>query len=257
MKYLQILCAATCLISVANCTNVKLEEKGFAVSTSTTETQNIEGISKDSTNFYTQPRSIVRIADANIRLATIYKVNVNKDNGSSFVGSDDYVYSQQPVPQGDNWNDNAMPGLSGVRGYNLCNVAHYNIKNNTRKYFFERPVLIKTLYYPAISKDTLNGAPIKRSYFLVSLYDDDTNKDGLLNAKDLRRFYLYNIDADKQKQLIPPDYSVFKSEYDPDNDFMFVFARLDKNKNGQIDDLEPASIFWINLNDPIKTGQQY
>ena len=103
----------------------------------------------------------------------------------------------------------------------------------------------------------MNSKIVKRNYFLVSVYNDDTNKDGFINLKDLRRFYLFDNNGEKQKQLIPANYSVFKSEYDSDNDFMFVFARLDKNNNGQIDDNEPINIFWVDLKDPTKTGQQY
>jgi hypothetical protein len=48
-----------------------------------------------------------------------------------------------------------------------------------------------------------------------------------------------------------------KSEYDSDNDFMYVFTKLDSNKNGQQDKREPTHIFWIDLQDPNNTGRQY
>ncbi len=92
---------------------------------------------------------------------------------------------------------------------------------------------------------------------MVSVYNEDTNKDGSINQKDLRRFYLFNSNGEIQKQLVPQNYSVFKSEYDSENDLMFVFARLDKNSNGKIEDNEPVNIFWVDLKDPFNTGQQY
>jgi len=58
-------------------------------------------------------------------------------------------------------------------------------------------------------------------------------KMALFNIKDLRRLYLFNINGERKKALIPEEYSVFKSEYDSDNDFMFVFAQLDSNSNGK------------------------
>jgi hypothetical protein len=103
--------------------------------------------------------------------------------------------------------------------------------------------LIKTLYYPTFSKDTLNNKPVVRNYFIVSVYNDDTNKDNFINLKDLRRLYLFDINGEKQKALIPENYSVFKSEYDSDNDLMFVFAQLDNNNNGRQDEGEPIHIF--------------
>jgi len=150
-----------------------------------------------------------------------------------------------------------MPGIEAVYGYNLVNISHYDIVTNKQNNFFERPVLIKTLYYPSLSKDTLNSEPVKRNYYMVSVYDEDTNKDGFINVKDLRRLYLFDIYGVKQKALVPVNYSVVKSEYDAANDFMYVFAQLDLNKNGQINAGEQTHIFWINLKDPTKSGREY
>ncbi|MDP1727870.1 MAG: hypothetical protein Q8M15_13880 [Bacteroidota bacterium] len=103
----------------------------------------------------------------------------------------------------------------------------------------------------------MNNKPVNRNYFIVSAYNDDTNKDGYINPKDLRRIYLFNISGEKQKALIPENYSVFKSEYDSENDLMYVFAQLDTNENGSRDEGEPIHIFWIDLKEPYKTGRQY
>jgi Ca2+-binding EF-hand superfamily protein len=92
---------------------------------------------------------------------------------------------------------------------------------------------------------------------MISVYDEDTNKDGFINANDLKRFYSFDINADNRKTIVPKDYSVYKSEYDPDNDFVYIFAKFDKNNNGQIDELEPINIFWVDLEDPKRTGKQY
>lgn len=247
--------------ALTSCKNNKLEEKGFPINTAQSaengENEKIEGINKDSIKFATRPSNVLLTGISNVRLTTIYKVNLNKKYGTTFIGSNGYLYNETTLGQGNNWNGNLIPGLEGVYGYNLVNISHYDIQNDKRKDFFDKPVLIKTLYYPTFSKDTLNNKIVKRNYFLISVYNDDTNKDGFINQKDLRRFYVFDSNGEKQKQLIPENYSVFKSEYDSDNDFMFVFARLDTNKNGQIDDNEPTNVFWIDLKDPTKTGQQY
>lgn len=139
----------------------------------------------------------------------------------------------------------------------MVNISHYNVQENKQKNLFEKPVLVKTLYYPSFSKDTLNNNPVSRNYIMVSVYNEDTNKDGFINLKDLRRFFLFNINGEKQMALIPENYSVIKSEYDPDNDFMYVFAKMDANNNGQQEEDEPIHIYWIDLKDPSKTGRQY
>lgn len=244
-----------------SCTKNQIEDKGFAVNNSQTSERNqdeiVEGLSKDSIKFETRPSNVLLTGISNIRLTSLYKVNLNKRDGTTFIGSNNYLYNDTELGQGNNWNGNLIPGLEGVYGYNFVNVSHYDIQNYKKKEFFEKPVLIKTLYFPSFSKDTLNYRAVKRNYFLVSVYNDDTNKDGFINQKDLRRFYLFDSNGDRQKELVPPNYSVFKSEYDFDNDFMFVFAQLDKNNNGQIDDNEPVNIFWVDLKDPNKTGRQY
>lgn len=241
----------------------KLEEKGFPVITSERtdnddiDDEKVEGISRDSLKFDTRPSNVLLTGISNMRLTTIYKVNINKRNGTTFIGSNNHLYNYTDLEKGNNWNGNIMPGLEGVYGYNLVNISHYDLQTNKKKELFDKPVLIKTLYYPAFSKDTLNNKSVTRNFIFVSVYNDDTNKDGFINLKDLRRFYLFNNQGERQSQLVPENYSVFKSEYDSDNDLMFVFARLDENTNGQIDDNEPTNIFWVDLKDPTKTGLQY
>lgn len=118
-------------------------------------------------------------------------------------------------------------------------------------------MLIKTVYYPAFSKDTLNYQPIQRDYYMVSVYDEDSNKDGYINVRDLRRLYHFDIDGKNQQALIPKDYSVLSSEYDSANDYMYIFARKDSNENGQMETDEPMDIFWIDLKNPENVGMQY
>ena len=120
--------------------------------------------------------------------------------------------------------------------------------------FFKNSVLIKTLYYPTFSKDTLNGSPVKRDYYLVSAYDEDTNSDGYINAKDLRRLYLFDMLGNLKSNLIPKNYYVMSSRYDMANDYMYVYARKDKNKNGQMESNEVIDIFWIDLKQPSNNG---
>lgn len=261
MKYTAAILLITIAYSITSCTKRKLEEKGFQVS-SISEDSEIEpsdGLNNDSLKMATQPSSVLLTGVSNVRLTTIYKVNFNKDTKTTFIGSNGfhYQYEESENTPGNNWNNHLIPGLGAVYGYNLVNISHYDIKENKQKNFFEKPVLIKTLYYPSVAKDTVNNKSINRDYFIVSVYNDDTNKDGFVNMKDLRRIYLFNINGEKQKTLVPENYSVFKSEYDVDNDFMYLFAKLDANDNGKRDEGEPIHIFWVDLKDPNKTGQMY
>jgi hypothetical protein len=261
MRNLATMLILTLVCLMTSCSKGKLEEKGFRVSSSSesNEIEQDDGLHKDSLKFETRPSSVLLTGVPNVRLTTIYKVNLNRKTKTTFIGSNSFHHNYRygDSETGNNWNNNLMPGIEAVYGYNMVNVSHYDIKENRQKYFFEKPVLIRTLYYPAFSKDTLNHQPVNREYFIISVYNEDTDKDGFINLKDLRRIYLFNIEGEKQKALVPENYSVIKSEYDSDNDFMYVFAQLDINENGQQDEGEPIHVFWINLKDPNKTGRLY
>lgn len=260
MKYrlLKTIFLMTALFGLIGCGN-KLEQKGFAVTSTVSEDENkIDGISKDSFTFPTRPSNVLLTGNSIYRLATIYKVNFNKDS-TTFIGSNDFHYNYEDIgdTDGNQWNSNYLPGLEALYGYNLVNVSHFNSETQKQKFFFERPVLIKTLYYPTFSKDTLNYKPVSRDYFMISVYDEDTNKDGFINVNDLRRFYSFDINANNKKAIVPTNYSVYKSEYDPANDIVYIFAKLDENANGKVDELEPINIFWVDLKNPERTGRQY
>mgnify|MGYP002872460396 CR=1 FL=1 len=57
--------------------------------------------------------------------------------------------------------------------------------------------------------------------------------------------------------LIPKEYGVIGSDYDGVNDALYVYARLDSNKNGTIDPKEPKHIFLIDLKKPETTALLY
>jgi hypothetical protein len=50
---------------------------------------------------------------------------------------------------------------------------------------------------------------------------------------------------------------VIRSQYDPANDAMYIYARHDDNKNGNEDKKEPVSVFWISLVNPGKAKLLY
>ncbi len=239
----------------------KFESKGFAVSevTEDEEGKQVNGLKTDTLKFETRPRNVLLTGNPNHRLTPIYKVNYTKKTKKPFTGSNSFHanWSERGESDGNQWNNNYMPGFEAVYGYNFVNVSHYNHETKTENRFFKKPVLIKTMYYPASSKDTLNYQPVRRKFHMISVYDEDTNKDGFINVKDLRRFYYFDINGENKKPLVPQNFSVMSSEYDHINDHMYVFAKLDQNKNGKIENKEEVQIFWVDLNNPDEVGIQY
>lgn len=245
-----------------SCSDDDLAQKGFSV-TPSSRTSNkdnpIDGLKEDSLKFQTKPSSILLTKFPQYRLATLYMINYRKDRKSTFIGSNHFhgTYSDYSRRDGNQWNYNFMPGLEAVYGYNLVNVSHFDTASQKSHNLFETPVLIKTLYYPANTNDTLNNVPVVRNYYMVTAYNEDTNGDGFINVHDLRRLFYFNIEGQQKTLLIPENYAVVKSEYDPANDHMYIFAQLDENSNGKADDLEPTHVFWIDLKNPLNNGRVY
>lgn len=261
MKFTNYLAAAGFLLCAVAC-NKRGPEKGFHIS----ETQEVladdDGFfnnPNDTSTLKTQPNSVLSTGMQSIRITPVFKVNKNPKNNHYYTGSNNFLYNYESSSDelNNNWNYNFMPGFHGVYGFNMVNLMHYSYVENRQKPFFKKPVLVKTVYYPSTTVDTLNKIPVRRNYFMISAYDEDTNRDSIINQKDLRRFYLFDSLANLTMPLIPKNYGVFKSSYDEANDHMQVFAKLDVNNNGMIDDLEPIHIFWIDLKNPEKTGKMY
>jgi hypothetical protein len=197
----------------------------------------------------TYPNSVLMTGMADHRLVPIYQAKkvITHPNEKTILNS-------------SYWNDNNsfdteteihfMPGIDILYGYKLLNIAHYNLKSEQFNYLFNHPVLIKTLYYPSSEPDSINKKPIHRNYYLMSVYDEDTNKDTLINRKDLRKFYYFDSSATVSTKLLPPDQSVVRSQYDVQNDVMYLYTKQDINKNGIIESKEPIHIFWIKLSEP-------
>jgi hypothetical protein len=261
MKLIHVILLGLVLFFAISCADQTFDEKGIKVSTNneSVKTNINDGLHHDSLSVATRPSSVLLTGINNIRLTPIYKVNVNKDDQKSYIGHHKFHYHYKEIEsnKGNNWGHRLMPGLEAVFGYNMVNVSLYDVVSNQRKELFDRLVLIKTMYYPSFTKDTLSYKTVEREFIIVTVFDEDTNKDGYINAKDLRRIYLFNTQGDKMKALVPMNYSVFKSEYDSGNDFMYVYAKPDLNNNGRKDEVEPIHIFWIDLKDPQKSGQLY
>lgn len=206
---------------------------------------------KASTKFHTRPSNVILTGHANHRLVTVYKVIYEMYRDWGYIGNNNYYTTYANYSGGENaWHGHFMPGFEALYGHYLANIGHYNLSAKSRNNLFEKPVLINTLYYPSLEKDTLNGQPVIRDYYMVSVYDEDTNKDSVLNNNDLRRLYLFDLEGKTKKLLISLNYSVLSSEYDSVNDLMLVYAKLDENSNGKRDEDEPVHIFWIDLKAP-------
>jgi hypothetical protein len=239
----------------------KFKDKGFQVDEIESENADVNSknaIKKDSLNFKTKSVNVLLTGNKNIRLSPIYKVNYSEKEKKFFTGSNDfhYGYNDDNPKDGNNWNS-VIPGFEALFGYNLVNIFHFNHTENRGKKLFKKQVLIKTCYYPSFNVDTLNFNTIQRNFYMISAYDEDTNKDKYINNKDLRRFYLFDISGENLGKIVPKNHSVIGAMYDSGNDYLYIDAKLDSNNDGKISENEPVSIFYLDLKNPMNKGLFY
>jgi hypothetical protein len=211
---------------------------------------------KNSQNSLTSaPNEIILTGMNDVRLFSIYQIHANSNKNILYDEGTTYNNSEE-IEEEDNFKY-FMPGIDIIKGYNLINIGHYSVSKDTLTYFFDKPVLVKTLYFPGLRPDSLLGKAAKRNFFLVSAYTKDSNKDSLINNKDLRQFYFINADNSQKLELLPDNTSAIRSLYDYKNDFMFIHARIDLNKDGAASPLEPVSIYLLDLKMPTQVKRVY
>lgn len=228
------------------------------VATDTLNDLRVSDEAKDSSLLVTRPRTVLVTGLPQFRLTPIMKLNWGEDKRSTFYGSIEYRISWEEDVIGVNvWNSHVVPGYDAACGYNIVNLSHFDTQARTKRNIFENPVLVKTIYFPTIDHDTLNGQPVHRNSYMISVFDEDTNKDGFVNQNDLRRFYHFALPGLEKTPLVPSNESVLSGEYDPGTDFMYVFTRRDLNKNGFIDGADEWHVHWIDMKDPRNHGEMY
>ena len=255
MKYIKYLIIVIALFSCNQEKNTKEQSISLSETNVSFDTSNGIGSSNNFSQLNTSPNDLILTGIDKIRLLPIYKIpqsqdkNILYEQGTSydsekeFLNEDDFRYY--------------MPGIDIIRGYNLVNIGHYNIDKGQLTYFFKKPVLVRTLYFPGVLKDSINKKEISRNFFLISAYNEDTNQDSLINNKDFRRLFYIDELNETQISLLPNDFSAIRSSYDFKNDIMTIRARKDENKNGVLEKTEPVSIFLLDFNNPKTLKQVY
>lgn len=247
-----IICGAI-LLSCSSNEKPKTEEISI-------EEQNLNNdLDSSGKKIYFNPGSIILTGQKNIRLIPIKKqVNIDKTKKRERDFSyESYGYYDNEYREVEGGYRFFYPGIDIIYGYNLVNISHYNSETDSLTNFFEKTVLIRTLYFPSLIQDSLYNKPINRDYFLCSVYDEDTNKDSIINKNDLRRFYYINLNNNQKQLLLPKEYSAARSEYDAPNDYLYIYAMHDENGNGLIEKTEELNIFLVPLSNPIKTKRIY
>jgi hypothetical protein len=79
---------------------------------------------------------------------------------------------------------------------------------------------------------------------LWTLFDQDTNRDGVLNARDASRLYASDLAGDHFHALSPEGARVQSWQWDAHADELFFNARRDTNGDGAINDEDSAELLF-------------
>jgi hypothetical protein len=253
MRLLLVVCL---MLSLFSCDEFKKETKtpeddvvevDGEISTQLENNMVVPDTTFDTLDFY--PKEIITTGNPPHRLISIYRSQKMAESvREKFSFSSDY--SSYGTDHFADIEERYMPGIDLLHGFNLVNLADYDLKSKQLNYLFDHPVIIRSVYYPSFTPDTLNKIPLHRDYYIVTVYNQDTNGDTLISTSDLRRIYLFQPGGVARVPVIPNNYSVIRSQYDSLTDSFFIFARLDANRNGQPEVEEPIHIFSMNLTNP-------
>lgn len=184
----------------------------------------------------------IAVADLPIQLqGTNYLIHpigdLNIYGGSSKVRYD----------SGSNVNDISFKisnyGENEITGY-LRNFKFQEIGSDSLKTLTDKPVLIQTAtYLKAVADKT------KQQILVYTLADMDTNKDGKLDANDIKSLYISDISGDKFTKISADfqeliDWSLLESK-----NRLYFRTIEDTNKNGEFDKNDVVHYHYLNLSD--------
>jgi hypothetical protein len=130
-----------------------------------------------------------------------------------------------------------------ITGY-LQNLKFQKIGSDSIKPLSEKPILIQTATYLKTIADR-----IQKQIMVYTLMDADTNKDGKLDASDIKALYLSDISGEKFTKISLDfqeaiDWNVIDSQ-----SRLYFRTIEDTNKNGQFDKKDVVHYNYINLSD--------
>jgi hypothetical protein len=134
-------------------------------------------------------------------------------------------------------------GENEITGY-LQNLKFQKVNSDSIRPLTDKPALIQTATYLKAVSDRIN-----RQIMVYTMYDVDTNKDGKLDASDIKSLYLSEISGARFTKVSSDfqeliDWSLIESK-----NRLYFRTVEDTNKNGQFDKNDVVHYNYIDLND--------
>jgi len=142
-------------------------------------------------------------------------------------------------------------GENEITGY-LRNFKFQEVGSDSLKTLTDKPVLIQTAtYLKAVSDKT------KQQILVYTLADMDTNKDGRLDANDIKSLYLSDISGTDFTKISPDFQELIDWVLLESKNRLYFRTIEDTNKNGEFDKNDIVHYHYINLSEKDWKIQSY
>lgn len=142
-------------------------------------------------------------------------------------------------------------GENEITGY-LRNFKFQEVGSDSLKTLTDKPVLIQTAtYLKAISDKT------KQQILVYTLADMDTNKDGKLDANDIKSLYMSDISGANFTKVSPDFQELIDWVLLESKNRLYFRTIEDTNKNGEFDKNDVVHYHYINLSEKDWKIQNY
>lgn len=237
MKKILLFSFATFLILVSCSKN---EQTDTIIYTEEVETElTLDSIMSDTTKILVAGLPIqfnhIDILMHPIGFCSLYDYDYYEKKVSSRGGK--YIGDRISIAQ---WND------SNTFSGNLTNLIFE--EPNTEKP--QRKLTDKVLNITTIKYLRTFAKKISRHYILYNLQDKDTNRDGVLDNKDIETLYLSNLDGTDFRKITPENQNLNAIQLEPWYNRLYFITIEDSNKDGKFDRRDKYHYFYVNFTNP-------
>lgn len=214
-----------------------LESDGSSILNDTTKIQvaNLP-VSFDSTNVLLHISGFVDTDEIN-------KSDKNKITSSVGKGINKYEQSY--------FYANELPNNDCIRGW-FSNIYFDNLSDNKQQLLTNDALFISDAYY--FRKLGKNKG---LHYILYSVYDKDSNKDGIVDKKDLSSKYLSKLDGSNFKKITPEGHDFVNGIFEDKSNRYYFITLEDINKDGFFNKNDKYNYYYIDFTDETYSIKTY
>lgn len=138
-----------------------------------------------------------------------------------------------------------------ITGY-LQNLKFQHIDSTEIRSLTDKKMVIQTAsFLNTISEKS------KLQYLIYTVSDIDTNKDGQVNASDIKSLYISNISGLNFKKISPTMEELIDWNLVEEKDRLYFRTIEDTNKNGLFDKNDQVLYYFLNLQNPALEIEKY